>query len=261
MTLDNRTAIVTGATSTIGRAICLEFARRGAKVVVADRDAEAGGALAEAINSANGHAHYSAGDVTDEDQVQALIGDAILAFGGLDVLVNAATARVEGDALSITREDWDQALAVNVSGPWLCARYAVPFIKASTGGAIVNIAYTHAERTMPRRFAHATTQAAVAGMTRSMAVDFGPQGIRVNTLLLGWIQSDHTERRIKEAVDPEHEFRRVLSVHPLGRVGTSDEAARAAAFLASSDASFITGATLVVDGGRAAVIQDLHDWT
>jgi NAD(P)-dependent dehydrogenase (short-subunit alcohol dehydrogenase family) len=93
-----------------------------------------------------------------------------------------------------------------------------------------------------------------------MAIDFGPHNIRVNSLLLGYIQSDHQERRLQASTDPEADFHRILSVHPLGRVGTPDDAARAAVFLASPDASFITGATLVVDGGRSVVVQDLHNW-
>jgi NAD(P)-dependent dehydrogenase (short-subunit alcohol dehydrogenase family) len=259
MRLNNRVAVITGAGSSVGKAICREFLAEGARIVATDRDPAAGDTVAEALRE-SGEVHFTACDLTDEDQIQELIGDAIMAFGSIDVLVNAATLRVAGDALSASRDDWRKALAVNVEAAWLCSRYAIPFMKAARGGAIVNVSSTHAERTMPRRFLHAMTRAAIPAMSRSLAIDYGPHNIRVNTLLLGYIQSDHSERILEASADPEADFHRILSVHPLGRVGTPDEAARAAVFLASNDASFITGATLVVDGGRSVVVQDLHNW-
>jgi NAD(P)-dependent dehydrogenase (short-subunit alcohol dehydrogenase family) len=259
MRLRDKVAVVTGAGSSVGRAICREFLVEGARVVATDRDSEIGGTLAESLREL-GDVHFAECDLVEEERIQEMIGDAIMAFGSIDVLVNAATLRVPGDAISVSREDWQKAMAVNVEAAWLCARYAIPFMKASQGGAIVNVSSTHAERTMPRRFLHAVTRAALPAMTRSMAIDFGPQNIRVNCLLLGYIQSDHLERRLKTSTDPEADFHRILSVHPLGRVGTPEEAARAAVFLGSPDASFITGATLVVDGGRSVVVQDLHNW-
>jgi NAD(P)-dependent dehydrogenase (short-subunit alcohol dehydrogenase family) len=257
--VEDRVAVVTGAGSSVGRAICRELVAEGARVVATDLDPDVGGPLVESLRE-TGDVHFTPCDLSEEEAIQGMIGDAIMAFGSIDVLVNVATVRVPGDALSITREDWSKALAVNVEGAWLCARYAIPFMKAARGGAIVNVSSTHAERTMPRRFLNAMTRAAIPAMSRSMAIDFGPHDIRVNTVLLGYIQSDHHERRLKESSDPEADFHRILSVHPLGRVGTPEEAARAVVFLASPDASFITGATLVVDGGRSIVVQDLHNW-
>ncbi len=260
MRLKDKVAIVTGATSTVGRAICLELARDGARIVATDRDENTGNELSETIRAAGGDVHFAVCDLADEEQIQAMVGDAIMAFGAIDVLVNAATLRVPGDALTVTRDDWRNVIAINLEAAWLCARYSIPFMKAAKSGAIVNISSTHAERTMPKRFLHSTSRAAVAAMGRSLAIDFGPHNIRVNTLLLGYIQADHKERRLQGSADPEEDFRRILSVHPLGRVGTPMEAAKAAVFLASPDSSFITGATLVVDGGRSVVVQDLHNW-
>jgi NAD(P)-dependent dehydrogenase (short-subunit alcohol dehydrogenase family) len=261
MSLKEKVAVVTGAGSTVCRAICLEFIREGLRVVATDRDEEAGNSLAETLRQAGGEVHFTPCDLMEEGQVQELIGDAIMAFGAIDVLVNGATVRVEGDALSITPQEWNDALKINLEAAWLCARYAIPFMKAAQGGSIINLSSTHGERTMPRRFVHAATRAAIGAMSRSMSIDFGPHNIRVNTLALGYIQSDHAERRLRESTDPEGDFRRILSVHPLGRVGTPVEAARAAVFLASQDSSFITGSTLVVDGGRSSVVQDLHNWS
>jgi glucose 1-dehydrogenase len=257
--LSGRTAIVTGATSSVLRAVARAFAAEGARVVAADAD-ESVAAVAESIRAAGGEAHASVFDVSDEDQVQALMGDAVLAFGGVDVLVNGAVKRVEGDALSITREDWATTHAACVESAWLCARYALPFMKSSKGAAILNVTSTHAERTMPRRLLHATTRAALVGMTRAMAVDFGRMGVRVNALMLGCIQTARLDERLAQSSDPEGAFRRIVAAHPLGRLGTPEDAAKAAVFLASDDASFVTGSSLVVDGGRSIVVQELHDW-
>jgi NAD(P)-dependent dehydrogenase (short-subunit alcohol dehydrogenase family) len=114
---------------------------------------------------------------------------------------------------------------------------------------------------MPRSFPYAVSKGAILAMSRGLAVDFGAQGIRSNVIIPGYIQSDHNERRLQASADPEGNFRRILSVHPLGRVGTPVDVARAASFLASDESSFITGSVIVVDGGRSAVIQDLHDWS
>lgn len=258
--LAGRTAVVTGAATTVARAMLKVFAAEGARVVAADAD-EAAAEHVEAVRAAGGEAHFSLCDVADEDQVQALMGDAVMAYGGVDVLVNAAVKRVEGDALSVTREEWTSTFATCVESAWLCARYALPFMKNGRSPSVVNVTSTHAERTMPRRLLHAATRAAALGMTRSMAIDFGPYGVRVNALMLGCIQTPRLDERLRRSADPEGDFRRILGAHPLGRLGTPEEAARAAVFLASDDASFVSGATLVVDGGRSVVVQELHDWT
>lgn len=260
MRLPNKVALITGGGSSLGRAIALKFAEEGARVVVADRDPAVGRQVVESILEAGREATYSAVDVTDESSIQAMVGDAIVAYGTLNIVVNCISYRTTGDALSVDREEWAKSLTLNLESAWLCSRYSAPFLKAAGGGALVHIASTHAQRTMPRQFPYAVSKGALVPMSRSMAIDFGPQGIRSNVIIPGHVQSDHTERLLQESADPEGNFRRVLSVHPLGRVGTPQDIASAALFLASDEAQFITGATLVVDGGRSAVIQDLHDW-
>lgn len=260
MRLKDKVAIVTGGGSSLGRAISLRFADEGARVVVADKDEAVGRQLVEAIIEGGREATFSPVDVTEESAIQAMVGDAIVAYGSLHVLVNAMSYRAHGDALGIERDEWQKSMALNLESAWLCSRYCAPFLKAAGGGSIVNLSSTHALRTMPRFFPYAVSKGALLAMSRALAIDFGPQGIRSNVIIPGHIQSDHTERDIQESSDPEGNFRRILSVHPLGRVGTPADVASAAVFLASDDAAFITGATLVVDGGRSAVIQDLHDW-
>jgi len=260
MRLAEKVIIVTGGGSSIGRAAALRIAQEGGRVVVADLEESAGHSVVEAVMEAGGEATFAAVDVMEEAAVQAMVGDAILAYGSVHGLVNAATFRATGDPLTTSNDDWRRSIGVNLEGAWLCARTCAPFLKAAGGGSIVHIAPTHVMRTMPRKFPYGVSKGALLSLSRAMAIDFGPQGIRSNVLVTGYVQSDHTERQLKESDDPEAAFRRVLSVHPLGRVGTPEDIARAAVFLLSDDATFVTGATLVVDGGRSAVIQDLHDW-
>ena len=258
--LDGKVMIVTGGGSSLGRAIAIRIANEGGRVVVADKEEASGHPVVEAIQEAGGQSTFARVDLTNEAEVQAMVGDAILAYGSLHGLVNGMTYRASGDPLTVSKEEWDKSMSHNLEAAWLCARTCAPFLKAAGGGAIVHLAPTHVLRTMPRTFPYAVSKGALIAMSRSLAIDFGQQGIRSNVLITGYVQSDHTERELRESADPEAAFRRVLSVHPLGRVGKPDDVARACTFLLSDDASFVTGTTMVVDGGRSAVIQDLHDW-
>ena len=258
--LADKVVVITGGGSSIGRAVSIKAAQEGGRVVVADKNEGAGHAVVEAILESGGEATFALVDVTDESQVQTMVGDAILAYGSLHGLVNAMSYRASGDPHTTTKEEWEKSLAHNLESAWICARTCAPFLKAAGDGSIVHVAPTHVLRTMPRTFPYAVTKGALLAMSRSMAIDFGPQGIRSNVLVTGYVQSDHTERRLQESEDPEASFRRVLSMHPLGRIGTPEQIAGAACFLLSDDAAFVNGTTLVADGGRSAVIQDLHDW-
>ncbi len=260
MKLRDKVAIIAGGCSSFGRAIALRFAAEGARVVIADQDVESGNRMVESIQETRGEATFSTVDVTDEAAIQAMVGDAIVAYGSIHILVNATSYRCEGDALTISLEDWQKSHAINLESSWLCARYCAPFLKTAGGGSIIHLSSTHALRTMPRQFAYAVSKGGLLALSRSLAIDYGPHQIRSNVIVPGYIQSDHTERKLQSSSDPEANFRRILAAHPLGRVGVPEDVAKAAVFLAGDDASFITGSVLTVDGGRSAVIQELTDW-
>jgi NAD(P)-dependent dehydrogenase (short-subunit alcohol dehydrogenase family) len=240
-------AIVTGSTRGIGEGIARRFAREGAAVVVTGRSADAGRAVARSIRDAGGEAAFVETDVSDPEQVAALFEATEERFGGLDVLVNNAAVFPNASAEETTLEDWEFAVDVNFRGYWLCAKRA---FEAMDRGAIVNVSSNHAFLTMPEHFPYNAIKAGINGMTRAMALDFGPR-VRVNTINPGWIAVDHTERALSGGARE-----RVESIHPAGRIGDPADVAGVAAFLASDDAAFVTGAEILVDGGRTAVMQD-----
>jgi len=244
---DGRTAIVTGSTRGIGESIARRLADEGASVVVSGRTVEEGEAVATAIREAGGEASFVRTDMRDPESTEGLIEGAVERYGGVDVLVNNAAVETNTGADEATREDWDLVVETDFRGYWLCAREAVRHMDE---GAVVNVSSNHALLTMPEMFPYNAVKSGIEGMTRAMALDFGP-GVRVNAVAPGWIAVDRTMRETSE------ERRRELAgIHPVGRIGEPEDVAAPVAFLASDEAGYITGASLVVDGGRTAVMQD-----
>ena len=259
--LQGKVALVTGGGSTIGRAVCLAFAAEGARVVVADQDRDRADEVARTVVEAGGEAQVAAVDFREEEQIQSLLSDAIVSYGTLHVLLNGALVKHSGDPIGTSADAWRESLAINLESAWHCARFAAPFLKSSGGGSIIHLAPTDVLRSMPRRFPYSVSRAGILAMSRALAIDFGPQGIRSNVVLMGHIQSEETREELAGSADPDGDFRRALAVHPLGRVGTPEDVAAAAVFLASDAAAFVTGSVLTVDGGRSAVVQELHNWS
>ncbi|MUV57455.1 SDR family NAD(P)-dependent oxidoreductase [Halogeometricum sp. CBA1124] len=244
---DGDTALVTGSTRGIGAGVAERLAAEGANVVVTGRTAEAGEAVVERIRDEGGSAHFVRADVRDPDDVAALVEATVAEFGGVDVLVNNAGVETDTAADEATMDDWEFVVETDFRSYWLCAKHAFAEMDR---GAVVNVSSNHAVLTMPEKFPYNAVKAGIDGMTRAMALDFGPN-VRVNTVNPGWVAIDRTTGEMAD------ERRRELeAIHPTGRLGTPADVAGVVSFLASDDAAFVTGANLLADGGRAAVMQD-----
>jgi NAD(P)-dependent dehydrogenase (short-subunit alcohol dehydrogenase family) len=251
MRLDNKVAFITGGAAGIGAGIAHRFSEAGAAVVIFDVNG-AGALRLEQKLQAAGRARAIQGDVADEDQVKSAVEQAAVEFGGLDVLVNNAGIEIAGPLVGMRSADWDRQLAVNLKGAFLCSKYAIPYMHGR-GGAVVNISSAQALVAYEGYTAYDASKAGMIGLTRALALEHGRDGIRVNAICPGYIDTPMTDEWLQRQPDPAATMRQVLSIHPVGRIGTPHDIAEAALFLASDAASFITGTFLVVDGGMTAV--------
>ncbi len=245
--LDGAVALVTGGGGAIGGASARLLAAEGAAVLVADNRMEAAEEISAEIVANGGTAQPFELDVSDPVQAEAAVSAAVTAFGKLTVLVNVAAA-VTPDAPveSLPLEDWNRAFAVNLTGPFLMAKYAVPHMRAAGGGAIVNMASQLGTIGVPDRSAYCSTKAALIHMTTILAAEVAADNIRVNSVSPGVIETPRTLRRFDRVED----FQAARGpLHMLGRVGKPEEVAKAVLFLASDDSSFTTATDLLVDGG------------
>ena len=252
--LEGRTAIVTGGAFGIGKAICVRLADEGAHVFVVDRAIDEGERTASEIVGRGGRATFIAGDVADSAQVRAAVAKAVEIGGGLDILVN--NAGVPGPSAPVTdlaEDDWDRVIAVNLGGVYRFAKYALPHLIASGRGSMINVSSTFGMIGAHNSAAYAASKGGVTALTRQLAVDYGPHGVRVNAVAPGFVDNDMDQRRSRmtPAAAAEHLAVReaTAALQPLGRQADPAEIAAAVAFLASDDASFVTGALLPIDGG------------
>jgi len=240
-------AIVTGSTRGIGAGVAERLAAEGASVVVSGRSEEDGRETVAAIREAGGTAHFVRADMRDPGDIETLVEATVAEFDGLDVLVNNAGVETYTGADEATVDDWSFVVETDFRAFWLAAKHAYDRMET---GAIVNMSSNHSLATTPEIFPYNAVKAGINGMTRAMALDFGPS-VRVNTVAPGWVAVERTTG------DMDADRRRELAdIHPTGRLGTPDDVAGAVAFVASDDAAFVTGSTITVDGGRTAVLQD-----
>jgi NAD(P)-dependent dehydrogenase (short-subunit alcohol dehydrogenase family) len=252
--LQGKVAVVTGAGTGIGFATAVLFAENGARVVIAERDLASGKEAADRIQQAGGQALFLHTDVADEPSCARMASESVAAFGAIQILVNnAAIFILKG--IDATPEEWRQMLDVNVMGPALIAKHVVPAIRRAGGGAIVNLASISSFIAQPNFVTYNTTKAAILGMTRCMAMDLVADNIRVNSVCPGVVWTQIVERQA-QAMGLD---RAAADVHPqwagaqlIKRCADPREIAQAILFLASDDASFITGSHLMVDGGYTA---------
>ena len=248
MRLKDKVAIVTGSGAGIGRAIATTFAREGARVIVADMDEEAGRETVAAIQAGGGEAYFARTDVSQVKDTQRLVETALSTYGRLDVLVNNAGVYTRGDVLSTSVETWNRLLSINLTGVFLCCKAAIPALRQAGGGAIVNISSSVGwQYAAPGIAAYAASKFGVTGLTKAMACDHLPENIRVNCICPG-----PTDTPLIRASRSPEDLVAFMEAQPIGRLGSPDEIAAAALFLASDEASFVTGVAFPVDGGQAA---------
>jgi NAD(P)-dependent dehydrogenase (short-subunit alcohol dehydrogenase family) len=248
MKLKNRVVVVTGSGSGIGRACAVEFAKAGARVVVADINKDGADETIKQINGAKGTAVSFKTDVSDPGSVKQLVAFTIKTYSKIDALINNAAIQVNKTIEDITFEEWNLQMSVNVGGIFLCSKYFLPYLR-QTKGNIVSMSSVNGFFVEPMCAGYCTTKAAIIGLTKAMAIDHGNEGIRVNCICPGYIDAGLAEGYFQSQPDPLKARQEAGKLHALWRIGQPEEVARVAVFLASDDASFITGASVVVDGG------------
>jgi NAD(P)-dependent dehydrogenase (short-subunit alcohol dehydrogenase family) len=251
MSFDNKIALITGGAAGIGRATALQFAKRGANVLIADLSVEQGQETVAQLQAFGAEALFVETDVTDAQSVAQMVTACVEKFGQLDYAINNAGVELEWAPVAEGDESqFDQIMAVNVKGVWLCLRQEIRQMLLQKSGAIVNTASIAAMTAAPNMAAYAASKHAVIGLTRTAAVETAESGIRINAVCPGVIETEMTKRAIEKGSEGLEAY--LPRIHAMGRIGTADEVANAILWLCSDESSFTTGAVLPVEGGRLA---------
>jgi NAD(P)-dependent dehydrogenase (short-subunit alcohol dehydrogenase family) len=247
--VEGKVAVVTGGASGIGRATARALAAEGARVGIADVDEPGGERVAAGIRQDGGDAFFRRTDVRSLADLEAVVAAAADRHGRLDVLVNNAAVSVAGSAGEMSEEDWERVVDVNLTGVWRGMRVAIPRMLAQGGGSIVNLSSVQARMGFVGWAGYAASKGGVDALTRQAAVEYATAGIRVNAIAPGTIRTEMNEGIMAASPDPAGVMANWVAMHPMGRIGEPEEVAAAIVFLASDEASFVTGELLRVDGG------------
>lgn len=248
MKLQDRSVVITGAGSGIGRACAIKFAQEGANIVCADINQDAAEETVRQLNAGGGTAFAVKADVADPSSVASLVEATIQKNGKINVLLNNAAIQVNKTIADTTFEEWNAQMAINVGGVFLCSKLFLPHLKV-TKGCIVSMSSVNGYFVEPSCAGYCATKAAIIGLTKAMAIDHGHEGIRVNCICPGYIDAGLAEGYFQSQPDPAQARLDAGKLHALWRIGRPEEVAQVAVFLASDDASFVTGSAYVVDGG------------
>ena len=247
MRLEGKVAIITGGANGLGEATVRDMVKEGAKVIIADIDDEKGKALVEELNKDGKKTAYCNTDVTKEADVEAMVKMAKDEFGKLDILFSNAGIGSLAPTTELKIEDWQRIIDINLTGVFLSAKHAIPAMREAGGGSIINCASQLGHVGQAETAAYTASKGGVVNMTRALAAEYAQEGIRVNAVCPGYVKTSLLDQLDEEMID------HLISLHPINRLGEPEEIAKATTFLASDDASFITGANLLVDGGYTAV--------
>lgn len=249
MRFSNKTVLITGSGSGMGRATALQFAKEGAKIIVNDLVPKRGEETLAMIKKLGAEGIFLQSNVTQATEVQAMITEAINTYGRIDILINNAGVIVPGKVDTISEADFDKAMTVNVKGVFLVSKYTIPAMKKTGGGVIVNMGSVAAFKGYTDRSVYCASKGAVVSLTKAMAMDYIKDNIRVNCVCPGTIYTPALEERIQDSVDPETTKKALIARQPLGRLGTDEEIAHAILYAASDEAAYMIGSALIIDGG------------
>jgi NAD(P)-dependent dehydrogenase (short-subunit alcohol dehydrogenase family) len=250
MRIQDRVALVTGAGSGIGRATALRLAQEGGKIAVVDINPATGAETVDLVKQANGDAIFIQADISQVKEAERIVSETVAQYGKLDILVNDAAVMLEKTAVDTTEDEFDRIVGVNLKGTFFCAKYAIlQFRKQGSGGAIVNMASVNSFFAEGGIAAYCMTKGGIAQLTRALAMDHSGEGIRVNAICPGWIETPMNARFF--AIGP-HIREQAAKLHAIGHIGGPEDVANAVLYLVSDEASFVTGSMMTVDGGFSA---------
>ncbi|MDG4888764.1 SDR family oxidoreductase [Mesorhizobium sp. WSM4887] len=254
--LKDKVVIVTGAGRGIGEATARAMAAEGAAIVVAEKDAFSGKSVAGSLDEAGARALFVETDVADIASCKAMAEQAVAAFGRIDVLVANAGINVFHEPLETTEEEWRRCFAVDLDGVWYSARAVLPAMRAQTQGSIVAIASCHSFAIIPSTFPYPVAKHGLLGLVRSLGIQYAAEGVRVNAIAPGYIETQIAVDYWNTFPDPQAERQRTYDLHPPRRIGRPEEVAMTAVFLGSDEAPFINAACIVIDGGRSVLYHE-----